>query len=393
MNGRDTIPRLHRIAEHAKDQLLGIAEGKDTFEAARVRYGETQERLARAGIGRLTASRMAEDEKNWAPTRDVLSELIRLGALAPQRVPSARKHLDAHRANLYELTDYGSALADAAQADRSDFVDKLTVGLLGAHPYLRRLLLALRDGPVVCPAVSEGDVERGRRDQLGSAGWGRWAVEQIGGGIEPEEAGLIITQHLGRRFGANPPERPSNKAISEAMNDALAVAGFRAKGLSLDATTINTLLRWGTDLLLFDQSRYVPALPESNTIWIACGVELNEGTLQTTRRGLAANGEVVAAALVKAYREQAPGASTMLASPYLPIHRVRAQAAFETNTMRKLADLVLAHMLDGAIDDIGMSVAVHIGTSQLPNSEPPFLHNGRRRLEMTISNSTQRSDK
>ena len=78
---RDTIPRLHRIVAHASDQLRGIADGDATFEACRVRYGDTQRRLAQDGQGRSTAppTGVSVRERNWAPTRDCLSEMMRLG--------------------------------------------------------------------------------------------------------------------------------------------------------------------------------------------------------------------------------------------------------------------------------------------------------------------------
>jgi len=384
---RDTIPRLHRVLEHIQDQLIGFADGGDTFEAARLRYGMTQERLARSGRGRMTASRVSEVERNWAPTRDVLSELIRLKAVAPQRLPSARKFLEAHRANRYTLTAYGAALASAACDDKVSFVDQLTEGLIQAHPYLRALLLALNEGPIVCPVISEGDVERGREARLGSHGWAEDIVERIGDGVGVDQVSRVIREHLRRRFGAHPPERPSNKAISEVMNDAFAVAGFRARNLDLDANTIKTLVRWGTDLLLYDQSRYVPRFGDANVIWLASDVDVVAGTARTRRRGRTRYGQTVARALVAAYWEQAAHAATMLTSPYIPIHRVRAQAAFETHTMRRLGDAVLSGLVDEQEPEIGVTVAVHIGTSQLPMSEPPFRHHGRRRLEMTIAPS------
>ena len=84
----DTIPRLHRIADHARDQLNGLASGADSFEHCRERYLQTQQRLEREGRGRITASRIGDAERNWAPTRDCLQELMRWGALEPARVPS-----------------------------------------------------------------------------------------------------------------------------------------------------------------------------------------------------------------------------------------------------------------------------------------------------------------
>ena len=50
------------------------------------------------------------------------------------------------------------------------FVDALSQRLIAAHPYLRVLLLALEKDSIRCPAISEGDVERG---QVGYSWLGR----------------------------------------------------------------------------------------------------------------------------------------------------------------------------------------------------------------------------
>ena len=98
-NPRDTIPRLHRIVAHGRDQLRGIADGDATFEACRVRYGDTQQRLAQEGRGRSTAppTGVSGRERNWAPTRDCLSELMRLGAVMNKPLPSSRLFVDRYR--------------------------------------------------------------------------------------------------------------------------------------------------------------------------------------------------------------------------------------------------------------------------------------------------------
>lgn len=382
---RDTIPRLHRVVEHIRDQVVGIADGRTTFEDARLRYGETQKRLERQGRGRVTASRVPEHEKNWSPARDTLAELMKIGALKSARLPSSRQFVDTYRAAPYELTDEGRGLAELVRSGGAEFVDRIASLLIAAHAYLRRILLALEEGPIVCPVVSEGDIQRGRDESYGLAGWGRWGAERIAADVDPELIGRTIAQHVKRRFGSEKQERPSNKAMSEVFNDALAVAGFEARGITLDANTIKTLMRWGGGLLIFDQSRYVPEHPDANVVWLACDIASgSNGVLVTTRRGLTSHGAQVADALIRAYEQQAKALDTMLAHPYLPVHEVRAQAALETNTMRALGDLALTRLIDGLMPDTGVTVIPYIGTSALPRSEPAFRHHGRRRLEIQV---------
>lgn len=384
MTERDTIPRLHRVVEHLRDQVVGIADGRATFEDARMRYGETQKRLERQGRGRVTASRVAEHERNWSPARDALSELMKIGALKSARLPSSRQFVDAYRTAAYELTDEGRELADLARSG-VEFIDRLAARLIAAHPYLRGMLLALDAGPIVCPSVSQGDIQHGRDEGYGLAGWGDWGAQRITAHVDPERVARTIAEHVKRRFGSAPQERPSNKAMSEVVNDALAVVGFEARGLSFDANTIKTLMRWGGALLIFDQSRYVPKHPDANVVWLACDISTGpEGMPVPARRGLASHGDRVAQALIRAYEQQSKALDTMLEQPYLPVHEVRAQAACETNTMRALGDLVLTRMIDGAMPDTGVTVIPYIGTSSLPKSEPAFRHHGRRRLEMQV---------
>ena len=264
---RDTIPRLHRIVAHAGDQLRGIADGNATFEDCRIRYGNTQRRLAQEGLGRSTAppAGVSEGERNWAPTRDCLAELMRWGAVVNRPLPSSRRFVDRYREETYELTELGMNLAELT-SQRAQFVDAISQRLIAAHPYLQRLLLALEKNSIRCPAITEGDVERMR---AGTRGWAEWAAERIGGESSPDAVEREIIFHLRRRFGNPPAVRPNNKAIAETTNDAFAVAAFTACGVRLDATTIKTLLRWGSELLLYDQSRYIPAYPDTNVIWLA----------------------------------------------------------------------------------------------------------------------------
>ena len=387
---RDTIPRLHRIVAHARDQLRGIAGGDATFEACRVRYGDTQRRLAQDGQGRSTAppTGVSARERNWSPTRDCLSELMRLGAVVNKPLPSSRSFVDRYRGETYELAEVGAELAELT-SDGVRFVDALSQRLIAAHPYLRALLLALEKDPIRCPNVSEGDVERAR---AGTRGWAAWAAERIGGEISPDAVEKEIVTHLDRRFGNPPAERPSNKALAETTNDALMVSAFAARDVRLDATTIKTLLRWGSELLLYDQSRYVPDYPDVNVIWLAA--DLSRGPdrdLLPARRGIAEHGDRVARTFPSAYWQQALTSTSSLAEPYLPVHQLRAQVAYECAVMRALCGLVLSRLADGDYPEVDAEVLLHIGTTGLPSSEPAFRHHGRRRLEATMRSKQRRN--
>ena len=388
---RDTIPRLHRIVAHARDQLRGIADEDATFEGCRVRYGDTQRRLAQEGRGRSTAPPpgISERDRNWAPTRDCLSELMRWGAVVDKPLPSSRPFVDRYRGETYELTELGVTLAELTSSG-AQFVDALSQPLIVAHPYLRALLLALDEHSIRCPAISEGDVER--RRGAGTRGWAEWAAERIGGQISPDDVEKEIAAHLNRRFGNPPAGRPSNKALAEATNDALTVAAFAACGLRLDATTIKTLLRWGSELLLYDQSRYVPAHPDTNVIWLAADLRLGSGgDIVPARRGIADHGDRVARAFPSAYREQAVRSSSSLAEPYIPVHQLRAQVAYDCGVTRALCDLVLSRLADGDYPELDVEVLLHIGTTGLPSSEPAFRLHGRRRLEATMRRKQRRN--
>ena len=382
---QDTIPRLHRIVAHTRDQLRGLANGDATFEDCRVRYGHTQRRLAQEGRGRSTAppAGVSERERNWAPTRDCLSELMRLDAVENKPLPSSKRFVNSYLDETYKLTDRGLYLAELTP-DSARFVDELSQGLIAAHPYLQRLLQALEQNPVRCPTISEGDLERCRK---GTSGWAEWAAARIGGEALPGMVEKKISEHLDRRFGKPPTERPSNKALAETMNDALMVSAFTACNVPLDATTIKTLLRWGSDLLLYDQSRYVPAYPDANVIWLAADLTRRSGgALLPARRGIAEYGGRVARRFRDAYWEQAHTSGSSLAEPYLPIHRLRAQVAYECAVTRVLGDMVLSRLADGDYPEVAVEVLLHVGMTGLPASEPAFRHHGRRRLEVTMRN-------
>ena len=326
----------------------------------------------------------------------MLEEAIRLGFVKRQPLPSARRYLDTYREKRFELTDLGLEVAELAQRDPGGFFDRLASAVIRAHPYFKSFVLLLNDAPLVCPSISEGEVEVGRRDGRDTDYWAHWAADGINHGpsgevVSAETVKREMALFVQRRFGKKPSERPPSKALSEALNDAFAAASVRARGVPMGATELKILRAWGSQLRLLDQSRHVPAYESSNLLWIAADVEDDAGRITIKRRGLGEHGLAVARAILAAYRSQASADNSSLAAPYLPIYQVRAEAAFACGVPRALVDIVLERLAKGEYPELGVQVWLHLGRGdQPPPSEPVYRRGGSRRYQMTMTNRKEK---
>jgi hypothetical protein len=386
-DAKDTIPRLQQVLPHMRDQLLGLRDGA-TFEEARQRYSATVDKLVVQGVGRRTASRVGDKDAYWAPTAAVLLEAMRLGFVERQQVPSALRYVEAHRDRKYALTALGQQIADMAQSDVAAFCDRLATALYEAHPYFLALITKLQKSPIACPELSESEVDAAACKGLGTQHWAEYVAaklsEQAMPGLKIDLADIKATlvSIVRGRFGAGPEVRPSGKALTQAINDAFAVAAFAASGLRIGATDIDILKSWGSQLRVLDQSRYVPKFEGLNVIWLAADIE-HGNPVSIHRRDLAGYETQIADELIRAYKEQAHSAETTLAMPYLPIFKVRAEAAFRCRVTRAVVDMVIQRLSDGAID-VPFRVLLHLGTTRQPVSEPLYRRGGNRRYEITI---------
>lgn len=385
---KDTIPRLHQILPHMREQLIGLAEGA-TFEEARQRYSATVEKLELQGVGRRTASRVGDKDAYWAPTAAVLTEAIRLGFVERQQVPSARRYIEAHRDRKYTLTKLGREVADLGQNDIAAFCDRLAAALYEAHAYFRALIGKLQEAPIACPEVSESEVDKIRTEGQGTQYWTDYVAEklkrQARPGLHVDAAAIketLVTTVRGR-FGAGPEAKPTLKALTQAINDAFAVAAFASHGLPIGATDIDILKSWGSQLRVLDQSRYVPGFEGVNLIWMAADIQ-EGGPVCIRRRDLQRYETEIAKGIIEAYQQQAQAADTSLSTPYLPIFRVRAEVAYRCHVTRALVDLVIERLSNDEIREIPFRVLLHLGTTRQPVSEPLYRRGGNRRYEMTI---------
>jgi hypothetical protein len=388
---KDNIPRLQQIVPHMRDQLTGLREGA-TFEEARRRYSATVERLALQGVGRRTASRVGDKDAYWAPTSEVLIEAIRLGFVEKQQVPSARRYVEAHRDRRYTLTSLGREVAALAQDDVATFCDRLAEALYRTHAYFRALVSKLEVAPIACPEVTESEVEAAGREGRGTQYWAEYVTEKVRAhasarpGVDTASTKRIIVATVRRRFGTDPDAKPTGKALTQAINDAFSVAAFAAHGLPIGATDIDILKSWGSQLRILDQSRYVPGFEGFNIIWLAADIK-EDPVVSIHRRDLDGSELKIAKEIVGAYRRQADSADTSLSAPYIPIFKVRAEAAYRCRVTRALVDLVIQRLSDGAIAEIPDRVLLHLGTTRQPASEPLYRRGGNRRYEITIQPS------
>ena len=267
------------------------------------------------------------------------------------------------------------------------FCDRLAAAVYDNHPYFRAFIETLQDGPVGCPEVAEGEVEESRLRGEDTEHWVQIArqriLRQTTSGDDKaciREAIVAVVRH---RFGRTPERLPTSKQMAEALNDAYIEAALRLRGLSFGAIDLKVMKKWGSQLMLLDESRYVPVFAGQNIIWLAADVS-NNGDVRIQRRTLQNYKCSVAKAVVAAYKAQAGTEETSLRAPYLPIYRVRAQAAFECQVTRALVDLVIERLAAGSVPNLHNQVWLHLGNTRQPDSEPIYRRSGNRRYEITI---------
>lgn len=391
----ETIGRFPHLLTHISSQLPALAEGDDTFEAVRLRYGSIQSSLARRGLARVTAPRagIRVADRYWSSTRDLIKELQTLGWVDPEiPVPSRRSAVDAHRDRRYRLTPEGERVA-ALTANRRELADELTTSALEHHPYLRALLKVVDEGPLFCPEVGEGQVVKNSSRRH----WAERAAELFERSdprvrLSTDELDAHLERAMRRRFGRRRAEgeQPVAKEVVDALNAAFADASLEAHGLRFGSTTLDALCGWGMQLRLLDQSRYVPGHDGGNLLWLCSDLQRDtEGRLHASRRAFPEYGDRVASALVDSYFELRSnpdsGEADRRTGTYQMIHVVRAAAAFRTGTARELGDRALEAL---AANEIDLGVQVRLQAARFekpPRSEPMYERAGTRALTLSMT--------
>src|SRR6267143_693860 len=145
-----SVPRLHKLT-YLEVALRHIAE---TASFERIRQALIAH-AAQSATERMILRGSRDPNTFWSPTQEALAELMRLGFVRQETLPSERKYVDLYRASTYELTPEGARAAERLKTgraqDRADFLDMLSVALAEAHPGFQDLLSAVETHPLCIP--------------------------------------------------------------------------------------------------------------------------------------------------------------------------------------------------------------------------------------------------
>lgn len=408
-----TIPRVPHLAPHLAALLRCLAGGGATFEQCRRTYMRTAAELAARGRGRAVASRVGEHEAYWAPTADLLSEAMLLDLVRQEPLPSARKYLDRHADRVYRLTAFGADAAERADNEAA-FTTLVVDTALAKHPTFRAFILELERSPLVLPVidVSDLDAASARRSLDELARRAAAEINSSGSGAVATDGQVLATMRSwsARRFtGRTKEDPPSKKERAEALSDACAAVAVELRGIGGGPSDLKNLRAWGSNFRITDQSRYTSGSVGPFKVWLAADLlgldhalggsltatpiatskpdiedDLDAEAIRVRRRGFTTHGEKVADAVIAAYFRQASGA--VLQAPYLAIHAVRAEAAFQCGVVRVLVDRVIEGLVHGAIARSAFRVQLRIfREGDHPDSEPVYSRGGSPRYSMSIA--------
>jgi hypothetical protein len=159
-----------------------------------------------------------------------------------------------------------------------------------------------------------------------------------------------VKEALAKRFPKG--YEPTRESVLKTVKAGLAAAALDTRGVRMDATTFDILAKWGSQLFLLNESRYVHGVPGGRMIWMTAEITRREAGTQVARRGLSEHGDAVIAAVGTAYRELADALAVKsgghaIRYPYLEIFRVRALAAFRVRVNNPVVEKVIAEVFEG----------------------------------------------
>jgi hypothetical protein len=387
------IPRFHRIG-YLEVVLLEVSQ-KASFERIRQVLLQYTEQAGENQVSPGTGSRLMDEYTFWSPTQEALSELMHLGFLVQASVPSARQYVDSHRASTYELTPLGMAAADELRKRdpkaRAAFLDKLTAAVVKAHPGFADLVEAAGEYPICIPEYTLESINRFIAIGNASQGLSEDALRRImkhwpdtKDKPSVNDLNICITDALNRRFPECRAGKPSQKDLLDTINDALVSFVAKSRNIRLDAISFNVCMSWGAQLAILEQSRYVEDWP-GRTIWTTYKIENSS----VVRRGFKEATAEIIAGLVTGFKNVAAAMPDSRASGFLPIYRVRAQAAFKARVNLRLVDIVISKILS---DELTAPYKIQVALGRAtppPPSEPIFTFQTRRFFDILITDKEE----
>lgn len=160
----DTIPKVDKATYLF--ETIGWVQDGCTFEEIRKSLIELRLEIDRESIvdqrRGASSSRQLNVRKSdstfWSNARESLRELIRLGLMQHERLPSRAAQLKVHRSQTFTLTEEGERFLALAEANSTEFRHRFVQAMIIAHPYLRALRTELTRKEFFFPRIQKSDV-------------------------------------------------------------------------------------------------------------------------------------------------------------------------------------------------------------------------------------------
>jgi hypothetical protein len=344
---KDTIPRIIDI-QYLFEGLKVLSKGA-TFDDVRKALIEVSRNrtmrdgsITRTGYSAAKRLRVIDEYTYWANAKDVLSELIRLGLMKENAIPSKRKYVGIYRSSSYELSDQGKALSEMLFSEDVQIgvnaKDLIFSRMYRAHFYLRTLLTRLKEGRVLIPIYRLSS-----REHLKSAAEKgailddavRWLVE------EGREVGLVVDVDKFRgQVGQKIQMKVDTSSLVDAINEYTEQAFIESYGLHFDNVTFEHLCKLLRQFLVVNFTYHVPWL--SGLMVYATAEIFENDTVRILRHGISEYASRVI--------QQIPTSFNEFKKPFVPIHLLRAAVCLELAINDEIFDYVIKGLVEGKYD-------------------------------------------
>jgi hypothetical protein len=348
MKQTDTIPRINDI-EYFFAGLQAFRSRECTFDEIRrtllglgMRTAQEELGIARTGYTVSRRLRFTDAYTYWTNARDVLRELMTLGFVKPNTVPSRRKYVERHRDTCYEITDKGYTLRESmTQEDDSTFRDMFFQSFYYAHPYVRAFLKKLAEREIHIPIYK---LQKGRRttreitvnDIISDST--RWLSQQENDGTHVTTYSDYLKQYLSTKI----PQRTTvdNKTVLRIVNEGVRRCFLRTCGFDFDIITFDQLVRICTQFWVTNYAYNIPSI--DGLVVYSTAEILDMGNKLDIKRHRLSD---YVTDIVDEIRSQfsATGKS------FVPIHELRAAVCFRLRINDEVFDAVVTDIYKGKV--------------------------------------------
>jgi hypothetical protein len=377
----DTIPKLDDVG-YLFDGLGCVRDGL-TLDAIRLE-------LINLHLESRNEGRRSLPNTFWSNVRDVLRELMRLGMVARESLPSRPEQLDAHRRRTYTLTEAGRQFLTLEERDVWEFRYRFAQAMLVAHPYMRELHQLLSSKELFFPRVQRteipGDVDSWRAgppeplNQLAS-----WVAESVRDVLRIEVSTTDLERSIRpylmaawKRLELDQKAHVFTKAVTKAVNDVIIRVLLHVYGMRMDYVTFRSAVGLLSDLDVIWHTRSLSGR-RGWTLWATSDVEMpgmesfESAAIEALSGSVWLSPHKVEEETIKNKLIEAFFSLPDRRGGFALIHVLRAHVCHELLLHGRMFDAVLAKLHAQTLRDANYSVNLDRGGGdELPPSEEPF---------------------